>query len=112
MNVEYNARRALRKLEHTGSVRDYVKTFSALILDIRDMPKKDKLFTFMERLKSWARLELQRQRVIDLGSAMAAAERLTYFNPENQKDRQTTPSSSQNKLGGARSFRRNSNRGG
>ncbi|KAK4409595.1 hypothetical protein Sango_0032500 [Sesamum angolense] len=28
-NVEYNARQALRKLEHTGSVRDYVKAFSA-----------------------------------------------------------------------------------
>ncbi|KAL0311611.1 UNVERIFIED_CONTAM: hypothetical protein Sangu_2455800 [Sesamum angustifolium] len=46
-NVEYNARRALRKLEHTGSVRDYVKTFSALMLDIRDMSEKDKLFIFM-----------------------------------------------------------------
>ncbi|KAL0331208.1 UNVERIFIED_CONTAM: hypothetical protein Sangu_1666300 [Sesamum angustifolium] len=87
-NVEYNARRALRKLEHTGSVRDYVKTFSALMLDIRDMSEKDKLFTFMEGLKPWARLELQRQRVTDLGSAMAAAERLTDFNPENRKDRQ------------------------
>ncbi|KAL0368713.1 UNVERIFIED_CONTAM: hypothetical protein Scaly_1090200 [Sesamum calycinum] len=111
-NVEYNARRALRKLEHTGSVRDYVKTFSALMLDIRDMSEKDKLFTFMEGLKPWARLELQRQRVTDLGSAMAAAERLTDFNPENRKDRQTTPSPSQNKPGGARSFRSNSNRGG
>ncbi|KAL0294274.1 UNVERIFIED_CONTAM: hypothetical protein Sangu_3222100 [Sesamum angustifolium] len=112
-NVEYNARRALRKLEHTGSVRDYVKTFSALMLDIRDMSEKDKLFTFMEEgLKPWARLELQRQRVTDLGSAMAAAERLTDFNPENRKDRQTTPSPSQSKSGGARSFRSNSNRGG
>ncbi|KAL0422585.1 UNVERIFIED_CONTAM: Transposon Tf2-11 polyprotein [Sesamum latifolium] len=78
-NVEYNARRALRKLEHSGSVRDYVKSFSALMLDIRDMSEKDKLFTFMEGLKPWARLELQRQRVTDLGSAMAAAERLTDF---------------------------------
>ncbi|KAL0288488.1 UNVERIFIED_CONTAM: hypothetical protein Sangu_2656100 [Sesamum angustifolium] len=88
------------------------ETFSALMLDIRDMSEKDKLFTFMEGLKPWARLELQRQRVIDLGSAMAAAERLTDFNPENRKDRQTTPSPSQNKPGGARSFRSNSNRGG
>ncbi|KAL0313090.1 UNVERIFIED_CONTAM: hypothetical protein Sradi_5708300 [Sesamum radiatum] len=57
-NVEYNARRALRKLEHTSSVRDYVKSFSALMLDIRDMSEKDKLFTFMEGLKPLARLEL------------------------------------------------------
>ncbi|KAL0421113.1 UNVERIFIED_CONTAM: hypothetical protein Slati_3134200 [Sesamum latifolium] len=66
-NVEYNARRALRKLEHTGSMQDYVKAFSALMLDIRDMSEKNKLFTFMEGLKPWARVELQRQRVIDLG---------------------------------------------
>ncbi|KAL0360364.1 UNVERIFIED_CONTAM: hypothetical protein Sradi_3720900 [Sesamum radiatum] len=50
-NIEYNARRALRKLEHTGSMQDYVKSFSALMLDIRDMSEKDKLFTFMEGLK-------------------------------------------------------------
>ncbi|KAL0292962.1 UNVERIFIED_CONTAM: hypothetical protein Scaly_3149400 [Sesamum calycinum] len=85
-NVKYNTRQALRKLEHTSFVQDYVKTFSALMLDIRDISEKDKLFTFMEGLKPWARLELQRQR--------------------------TTPSPSQNKPGGARSFRSNSNRGG
>ncbi|KAL0336261.1 UNVERIFIED_CONTAM: RNA-directed DNA polymerase [Sesamum radiatum] len=43
---------------------------------------------------------------------MAAAERSTDFNLENRKDRQTTPSPSQSKSGGARSFRSNSNRGG
>ncbi|KAL0462683.1 UNVERIFIED_CONTAM: hypothetical protein Slati_0155900 [Sesamum latifolium] len=111
-NVEYNARRALRKLEHIGSMQDYVKAFSALMLDIRDMSEKDKLFTFMEGLKPWARVELQRQRVTDLGSAMTAAERLTDFASETRRDRQTTPSPVQNKAGGAKSFRSNSNRGG
>ncbi|KAL0361547.1 UNVERIFIED_CONTAM: hypothetical protein Sradi_3839200 [Sesamum radiatum] len=91
-NVEYNARQALRKLEHIGSVRDYVKFFSALILDIRDMSEKDKLFTFMEGLKPWAGLELQHQRVVDLGSAMAEAESLTNFASDTLKDRQTTSS--------------------
>ncbi|KAL0395007.1 UNVERIFIED_CONTAM: hypothetical protein Slati_4466900 [Sesamum latifolium] len=111
-NVEYNARRALRKLEHTGSMQDYVKAFSALMLDIRDMSEKDKLFTFMEGLKPWARLELQRQRVTDLGSAMTAVEHLTDFVLETRKDRQTMPNPVQNKTGGAKSFRSNSNRGG
>ncbi|KAL0337394.1 UNVERIFIED_CONTAM: hypothetical protein Scaly_2014500 [Sesamum calycinum] len=45
-NVEYNARGALRKLEHTTFVRDYVKALSVLMLDIRDMTEKNKLFTF------------------------------------------------------------------
>ncbi|KAL2236592.1 UNVERIFIED_CONTAM: hypothetical protein Sindi_0850900 [Sesamum indicum] len=109
-NIEYNARRTLQKLEHTCSVREYVEVFSALMLDIRDMWEKDKLFTFMEGLKPWAHLELQHQRVIDLGSAMAVAERLTDFNPEGRRDRQTT--SVQNKPGGGRSFKSNSNRTG
>ncbi|KAK4397334.1 hypothetical protein Sango_1570000 [Sesamum angolense] len=111
-NFEYNVRPALQKLEHTGSVRDYVKAFSTLMLNIRDMLEKDKLFTFMEGLKSWVRLELQqRQRVNDLGSAMAVAEPLIDLNPKNRRDRQTTLSPMQNKLGKARSFRSNSNRG-
>ncbi|KAL0319688.1 UNVERIFIED_CONTAM: hypothetical protein Sradi_5230300 [Sesamum radiatum] len=76
------------------------------------MSEKDKLFTFMEGLKPWARIELQRQRVTDLGSAMTAAERLTDFASETRRDRQTTPSPAQNKAGGAKSFRSNSNRGG
>ncbi|KAL0319928.1 UNVERIFIED_CONTAM: hypothetical protein Sradi_5254300 [Sesamum radiatum] len=82
------------------------------MLDIRDMSEKDKLFTFMEGLKSWARLVLQRQRVTDLGSAMAAAERLTDFASEARKYRQTTSNLVQNKTGGVKSFRSNFNRGG
>ncbi|KAL0413752.1 UNVERIFIED_CONTAM: hypothetical protein Sradi_1576900 [Sesamum radiatum] len=111
-NIEYKAGRVLRKLEHTGSMQDYVKSFSALMLDIRNMSEKDKLFTFMEGLKSWARLELESQWVTDLWSAMAAAERLTDFALEIRKDRQTTSNPVQNKTGGAKSFRSNSNRGG
>ncbi|KAL0454956.1 UNVERIFIED_CONTAM: hypothetical protein Slati_0834800 [Sesamum latifolium] len=111
-NIEYNARRALRKLEHIGSMQDYVKAFSALMLNIRDMSEKDKLFTFMEGLKPWARVELQRQQVTDLGSAMTAAERLTDFASETRRDRKTTPGPVQNKAGGVKSLRSNSNRGG
>ncbi|KAL2246590.1 UNVERIFIED_CONTAM: Transposon Tf2-12 polyprotein [Sesamum indicum] len=111
-NVEYNARRALRKLEHTGSVREYVKAFSALMLNIRDMSEADKLFTFMEGLKQWARNELQRQRVTDLSSAIIAAERLADFNQETRKDRQATSGPAQNKSNGMKSFRNIFNRGG
>ncbi|KAL0283446.1 UNVERIFIED_CONTAM: hypothetical protein Sradi_7228800 [Sesamum radiatum] len=43
---------------------------------------------------------------------MTAAERLTDFASETRRDRQTTPSPAQNKAGGTKSFRSNSNRGG
>ncbi|KAL2251545.1 UNVERIFIED_CONTAM: hypothetical protein Sindi_2276800 [Sesamum indicum] len=111
-NVEYNARWALRKLEHTGSVREYVKAFSALMLNILDMSEVDKLFTFIEGLKQWVRNELQRQQVTDLSSAIIVAERLVDLNQETWKDRQATPSLAQNKPGGMRSFRNNFRGGG
>ncbi|KAL2531397.1 Uncharacterized protein Adt_04748 [Abeliophyllum distichum] len=78
-NVEYQAQRALRELKHTGSIWDYVKTFSGHMLDIRDMSEKDKLFTFVEGLKPWARTELQRQKVDDVSTAMGAAECLMDY---------------------------------
>ncbi|KAL2245999.1 UNVERIFIED_CONTAM: Retrovirus-related Pol polyprotein from transposon [Sesamum indicum] len=111
-NVEYNTRKALRKLEHTCSVQEYVKAFSALMLNIRDMLEADKLFTFMEGLKQWARNELQRQRVTDLSSAIIASERLADFNQDTQKDRQAMSGPAQNKSNGMRSFRNNFIRGG
>ncbi|KAK9168819.1 hypothetical protein Syun_000959 [Stephania yunnanensis] len=45
-NAAWQAREALRKLKQTGSVRDYVKEFSSLLLDIKNMSEEDKLFNF------------------------------------------------------------------
>ena len=53
-NSLWVARESLRGLRHTGSVRDYVKEFSSLFLDIKDMSEEDKLFNFMSRLQNWA----------------------------------------------------------
>ncbi|KAA0051479.1 uncharacterized protein E6C27_scaffold55G002480 [Cucumis melo var. makuwa] len=75
-NVEILARRKLHDLRHTGEIREYVKQFAGLMLDIRDMSEKDKVFYFVEGLKPWARAKLYEQRVQDLTSAYAAAERL------------------------------------
>ncbi|TYK27683.1 uncharacterized protein E5676_scaffold225G00120 [Cucumis melo var. makuwa] len=75
-NVEILARRKLRDLKHTGSIREYMKQFAGLMLDIRDMSEKDKVFCFVEGLKPWAKTKLYEQRVQDLTSAYAAAERL------------------------------------
>ena len=59
-NPAWVARDSLKKLKHTGIVREYVKTFSSLILDIKNMSKEDKLFNFMSSLQPWAQLELKR----------------------------------------------------
>ncbi|RVW29804.1 hypothetical protein CK203_087390 [Vitis vinifera] len=46
-NIAWVARESLKMLRHTGSVRDYVKEFSSLMLDMKNMLEKDKLFNFM-----------------------------------------------------------------
>ena len=73
-NTEWMARESLKKLKQTGSVKDYVKEFSSLILNIKDMSKVGKLFNFMFGLQGWAQTELRRQGVQELPSAMVAAD--------------------------------------
>lgn len=50
-NVEILARRKLRELKHTGNIQDYVKQFAGVMLDIRDMTKKDS-FMFCRGLEA------------------------------------------------------------
>ena len=59
-NVKYTARRHLWDLKQTSIIRDYVKKFSTLMLDIRNMSKKDKMFFILKSLNPWARTKLQR----------------------------------------------------
>ena len=66
------------------------------MLDIKDMNEVDRLFYFLEGLKPWAKQELQRQRVADLATAQAAAERLTDYTSENSQPKKTNPQTSAN----------------
>lgn len=40
-------------------IRDYVREFSELLLKIPDMNEKDAIFSFIDGLKPWAKMELQ-----------------------------------------------------
>lgn len=73
------AQEALKKLRHTGSLRDYIKEFSSLMLDIKNMPKEEKLFNFFCRLQPWAQVDLRRQNVKDLAMAIAATNSLVEY---------------------------------
>ncbi|KAA0045292.1 reverse transcriptase [Cucumis melo var. makuwa] len=64
------------------------------MLDIRNMSKKDKVFCFVEGLKPWAKTKLYEQRVQDLRSAYAAAERLFDLSNDSQDARRHPSSSS------------------
>ncbi|KAL4271717.1 hypothetical protein GQ457_13G018250 [Hibiscus cannabinus] len=77
--AEEEAQSKLRQLKHTGNIRDYVREFTELHLQIPDMTEKQALFTFRDGLKPWAKAELQRRGVTELSKALAAAESLTEF---------------------------------
>ena len=72
-NIAWVAKESLKRLRHTRSVRDYVKEFSSLMLDIKNMSEEDKLFNFMSGLQGWAQTEFRRQGVYDLPATMVVA---------------------------------------
>ncbi|RVW12932.1 hypothetical protein CK203_096852 [Vitis vinifera] len=78
-DVAYLARKSLKRLKHTGSIREYVKEFSTLMLEIPNMAEEDLLFNFMDNLQSWAEQELRRRGVQDLATAMAVAKSLVDY---------------------------------
>jgi len=96
-------------------LRDYVKEFSSLILDIENMSEEDRLFNFMSGLQPWAQAELRRQKVKDLSSAIAAADSLVDFKtvtrdgavlvPSKFKARDKRDGKSNNKKFGGGGFR-------
>ncbi|KAA0025392.1 uncharacterized protein E6C27_scaffold1220G00220 [Cucumis melo var. makuwa] len=92
-NVEILARRKLHDLRHIGEIREYMKQFAGLMLDIRDMSEKDKVFCFFEGLKPWARAKLYEQRVQELTSTYTAAERLFDLTSDSQDVRRHQSSS-------------------
>ena len=53
-DVAYLARKNMRRLKHIGSIYDYVKEFSSLMLEIPNMTEEEELiFNFMDNLQWW-----------------------------------------------------------
>jgi hypothetical protein len=84
-NTSWIAREDLKKLRQDGSVRDYVKKFSSLILDVDNMSEEEKMFNFLSGLQPWAQLELRRQKISDLSSAIADADGLADYRAESSE---------------------------
>ncbi|KAF7821490.1 Transposon Ty3-I Gag-Pol polyprotein [Senna tora] len=53
VNVEEEARAKLRRLQHKGTIRDYVKDFTEVLLEIPDYPDKEAFFAFVDGLQNW-----------------------------------------------------------
>ncbi|KAL6316308.1 hypothetical protein AAG906_017941 [Vitis piasezkii] len=69
----------MRRLKYTGSIRDYVKEFSSLMLEIPNMTGEELLFNFMDNLQGWIEQELRCRGVQDLATTMALAKSLTDY---------------------------------
>lgn len=80
-NVVYEARKKLRELKQQGTIHEYVKEFTTLMLQIPNLSEEDLLFYFMDELQSWAKQELHRRDVKSVDEAIAVAESLAEFQP-------------------------------
>ncbi len=104
-----DARARLRRLTQKGDVREYVREFSELLLEVPDLSNEDSLFTFLDGLKPWAKMELQRRGVQSLNEAIAQAEALIEF--KTQPTAPKAQASKQGKGGGAKSGHKGGTKG-
>ncbi|XP_022927092.1 uncharacterized protein LOC111434028 [Cucurbita moschata] len=87
-NVEHLAMEKLIALKQTRSIKDYVRQFSTLMLDIRGTSEKDKVF-FINGLQPWAKTKLHEKKVQDLATTIASAERLQDYGSGASYQRKT-----------------------
>ncbi|XP_069152660.1 uncharacterized protein [Solanum lycopersicum] len=78
-NASWLARDKFKRLRRTGSLREYIKEFTSVMLDIQNMSDEDKLYNFISGMQGRAQNELRRQNVKDLPGAIAAADSLVDF---------------------------------
>ncbi|KAF3782308.1 LINE-1 retrotransposable element ORF2 protein [Nymphaea thermarum] len=76
-NATCHAYRMVGELKHTRSLRDYVRAYQRLMLDVPDMQEQDKLNWFILGLQSLAQSEEERSNPETLEDAYVVAERLT-----------------------------------
>ncbi|KAH0638032.1 hypothetical protein KY289_037947 [Solanum tuberosum] len=80
-NVVHEDRRKLREFKKTSSIRDYVKEFTKLTLQIPSLTSEDLVFYFLDGVQNWAKQELQ------VDEAIVVAESLTDFQADAAKGR-------------------------
>ena len=59
-NVAEEAKGKLRRLRQSGSILEYIKEFTTIMLKIEDLSNSHALFQFKDDLKDWAKVELDR----------------------------------------------------
>lgn len=75
----YETCKKLRGLKHKGTVRNYVKEFTIIVLQIPSMLNDVLLFYFSDRCATWVRQELQCCGVNNVDEAIKVVESLMKF---------------------------------
>jgi len=57
-NQGWVARNELMQIKHTMKVQAYVKAYTSIMLEIKDMSEEDRLYHFMNGLQVWAQADL------------------------------------------------------
>ncbi|GJV01077.1 putative retrotransposon gag domain, aspartic peptidase domain protein [Tanacetum coccineum] len=99
-NAKNEAKSRLRKLKQSGTIREYVKEFTTLVLEIPELSDQDSLFYFLDGLQGWAKTELERRGVQDLSTAIAHAEALIDFSTRRESSKPKDQKVNQEKGGG------------
>lgn len=63
-------------LKQVGSIREYIKDVTNLVLEIPGLSDKNSLFNFMNGLQPWTKTKLRRRGVQNLATVIAIAESL------------------------------------
>nr|GEZ05333.1 hypothetical protein [Tanacetum cinerariifolium] len=84
-NAKNEAKSRLRKLKQSGTIREYVKEFTTLVLEIPELSDQDSLFYFLDGLQGWAKTELERRGVQDLSTIIAHVEALIDFSTRRNR---------------------------
>uniref|UniRef100_A0A803M2N4 Uncharacterized protein n=1 Tax=Chenopodium quinoa TaxID=63459 RepID=A0A803M2N4_CHEQI len=75
------------KMEHTSTIKEYIRQFTSLMLEIDDLSEENQLIYFTGGLQRWAQQEVERRNVKTLAEAIAVAESLIEILRESRRDR-------------------------
>uniref|UniRef100_A0A803LW10 Ty3 transposon capsid-like protein domain-containing protein n=1 Tax=Chenopodium quinoa TaxID=63459 RepID=A0A803LW10_CHEQI len=95
----------LHELKHSSTIKEYIKQFTTLVLEVDDLPEAAQLIYFIGGLQRWAQQEVERRNVQTLAEAIAAAESLVDYRDTRKEGRSN---GSKGKGGGAKPTDRSS----
>lgn len=97
-NMDFEAWSRLKQLIYSSIIKEYVREFQEIMLELPNLTNQEALFAFIDGLKPWVKLEVQRTNARNVSKAIAVAERLVELKTLCDK---LKPQTEDNEKGGA-----------